>query len=63
MKVIEKIEIEYVVPETEEERAEIEKIIKEFESNKHPKYKLEDLEIVDNSKKLPNNGYWRQKKV
>jgi len=59
MKVIERIQMEYVVPETEEERLEIEKIIKDFEANKFKKLDLSKATIVDNSKAL-DGGYWRE---
>jgi hypothetical protein len=60
MKTIDRIEIEYVVPETEKEKEEIDKILKDAKKNKNSKKDLSDYKIVDNSGK-PEKGYWRKK--
>ena len=60
MKVVEKIEIEYVVPETPEEKAELEAIIKDFEDKSIKRnYDLSKATIVDNRDNL-QSGYWRK---
>ena len=60
MKVVEKIEIEYVVPETPEEKAELEAIIKDFEDKSIKRnHDLSKATIVDNRDNL-QSGYWRK---
>ena len=59
MKVIEKIEIEYVIPETIEEEEEIKKILKDAALEKDSKRKLKDYTL---HKKINRNsmGFWMQ---
>ncbi|MDH5718658.1 MAG: hypothetical protein OEZ22_13620 [Spirochaetia bacterium] len=59
MKVIDKIEIEYVIPETDSEQKEIEEIIKNTSQEQTGKINIADFNIVDNTKKT-RKGYWRK---
>ena len=59
MKVIEKFEIEYVVPETEKERLEIQAIIDDFDNNKNRKIDYSKLSRPDKNLDL-KGGYWRK---
>jgi hypothetical protein len=58
MKVIEKFEVEYVIPETEEEQLEIKRIIADFEK-KGRKINLRRGKVIDNSQKQ-TPGYWKK---
>jgi hypothetical protein len=59
LKIIDKIEIEYVVPETPEELAEIRKLIADVEAEKMEQIDYSKLKIIDNQK-MPE-GFWRKK--
>lgn len=60
MKVIDKIEIEYVVPESDKEKNEIESIIRDFEDRRKEKIDLSKFKKVT-PKSAMNGGYWRVK--
>lgn len=61
MKVIEHIEIEYVVPETPEEQAEIEGILAEVSRDEQAGIRhLDNLKLV-RKHGLPPEGTWRAK--
>lgn len=60
MKVIEKYEIEYVVPESEEERLEIQKIIDDVKiEEKDKKFDPSKLNIIK-PKHSREDGYWKK---
>jgi|GEM_PF-4199073 len=61
MKVIDKIEIEYVMPESETERQEVENSIQAFERQQHQKIDLSGF-VKKNAKPQNHSGYWRMKK-
>jgi hypothetical protein len=58
MKVVEKYEVEYVVPETEAEQLEIKRIITDFEKRDR-KINLDKGKIIDNSQNQ-TSGYWKK---
>jgi hypothetical protein len=60
MKVIDKIEIEYVVPETQAERDEIAAIIREFEDDKNRLIDFTRFRRVGTNSHVSKKGYWRQ---
>ncbi len=61
MNVIEHIEIEYVVPETPAEQAEIERVLAEVRRDEQTGVRhLENLKLVRKSG-LPPEGTWRTK--
>ncbi len=62
MKTIDKIEIEYVVPETVEEQNEISAIIARFETEKGKPLNLNDFKRVE-PKSQHGQGYWRMRHV
>ena len=60
MKVLSTYKVSYVIPETPEERAEIEKIIDGVKKEKlGVDFQLDDLKPVD-PKKLFSKGFWRR---
>lgn len=61
MKVIDKLEIEYVLPESETERLEVENSIRAFEAEQHEKMDLSGF-VKKNAKPQSHSGYWRMKK-
>jgi hypothetical protein len=60
MKVIDRIEIEYVVPETQVERDEIAAIIRDFEDEKNRPIDLTRFRRVGGNSHVSKKGYWRQ---
>ncbi|MFO1470137.1 MAG: hypothetical protein U1F27_03735 [Turneriella sp.] len=61
MKVIDKIEIEYVLPESETERLDVENSIRAFEEQQHEKIDLSGF-VKKNAIPQNHSGYWRMKK-
>lgn len=60
MKVIDRIEIEYVVPETQGERDEIAAIIRDFEGDKNRPIDISRFRRVGKNTHALKKGYWRQ---
>lgn len=60
MKVIDRIEIEYVVPETQGEQDEIAAIIRDFEDDKNRPIDIKRFKRVGANSHVSKKGYWRQ---